>query len=55
MNYEGKAIYNNGIILREVDNNNYEVELVSSVPKELCISTKGTPFEQQKNFINYNF
>lgn len=49
------AIYNNGIIIHFLDNNRYGVELVTTVPIELCISTQGTLFKQNKNFINYSY
>jgi hypothetical protein len=53
MNYENKAIYSNGIIIREIDSNHFEVELLTTVPRP-SLATRATLYENQKNYVNYN-
>lgn len=55
MNYENKAIYNNGIIIRRQQSGDYMVELVTSVPRDGCTITLATPYSQPKNYINYTY
>lgn len=55
LNYESKAIYNNGIIVRKQQAGDFTVEIVTSVPRDGCTITLATSFSQMKNYTNYTY
>jgi hypothetical protein len=55
LNYENKAIYNNGIVVKRQLSGDFMVELVTSVPRDACTATLGTAYSQTKNHLNYTY